>query len=80
MNADSSFSRFQDLTAEERSWAGAMKGMRHLEFGGDRLSFAGGQSQLGLLQIGADGAQARRMSLGFSGARWSVQALSRASR
>jgi hypothetical protein len=53
-----------------------MKGMSRLEFGADRLALAGGQSQFGLLQLADGGSHARRMSLGFSGSRWTVQALS----
>jgi hypothetical protein len=76
VNADAGFSRFQDLTAAEKGWAGAMKGMRRLELGADKLALAGGQTQFGLLQLVDGNTHARRMSLGFTGSRWSIQALS----
>jgi hypothetical protein len=76
LNVDSGFSRLQDLTAEERAWVGGMRGMSRLEFGGDRLALAGGKADLGLLQLGDGDARAHRWSLGFTGGRWSVRALS----
>lgn len=76
MTADAGFSRFADLSAEERSWAGAMRGMRRLEFGGEKLALAGGRAELGTLQLTDGKARARRLSFGFTGGGWSVQALS----
>jgi hypothetical protein len=76
LNVDKGFSRLEALTAEERAWVGGMRGMRRLEFGGEKLALAGGRAQLGMLQLSDGDARARRMSLGFAGGRWTVQALS----
>jgi hypothetical protein len=59
-----------------------MRGMRRLEFGGEKLALAGGRAELGLLQLTDGKAGARRMALGFSGTGaqrrrgWTVRALS----
>jgi hypothetical protein len=76
LNVDEGFARLDALTSEERAWVGGMRGMRRLEFGGEKLSLGGGKAELGLLELAHGDARARRMSLGFAGSRWSVRALS----
>jgi hypothetical protein len=76
LNIDRGFNRFQDLTQEEQSWAGAMRGMRRMDLGAEKLALAGGLSNLGLLELSDGKARARRLSLGLTGGRWTVQALS----
>jgi hypothetical protein len=75
-DADAGFNRFDDLSPEERSWAGAMRGMRRLDFGGEKLALAGGHGDLGLIQLADGSAHARRTVLGFSAGGLSIRALS----
>jgi hypothetical protein len=73
---DRGFGRLDDLTTEERGWAGGMRGMRRMEIGGERLTVAGGKAEVGLLQLSDRRAHARRLALGFTGGPWSLRALS----